>query len=289
MADPIPPGYHRFVHSHFEPPPEVAPAVLKAVRHQRAAGARPLFQRLCLPHWVINYAPEAGLRERQGDGPWRIRPARQCHCQAPGTVFWEDWEPVAGRRYGGVYLVVRDVPGGALERLLGGAPARFVDDPQGRIEGALAALFGEGPPAFWEAQATLATVIGLIAAAQPRPGAAHRLDDRPIQPSLGQQVDALLRRDLAAPHALASLAAGLGLSSSALSHRYAAETGSTPMARLARLRIELVQALLMSGAALADAAQAAGFCDQFHCSRVFRRVTGMRPSTFRGRRPSAAP
>lgn len=288
MADPIPPGYHRFVHSHFSPPPEIAPAVLTAVHHQRAAGAPPLFQRLSLPHWVINYAPEAGLRTRQGDGPWRTRPARQCHCHAPGTVFWEDWEPVAGRRFGGLYLIVRDAPGGALARLLGGDAARFVDDPQGRIETALATAFAEGPPTFWEAQAALATVLGLIVAAQPRTGAAHRLDDLPVQPSLAQRVEVLLRRDLAARHSLASLAGELGLSSSALSHHFAAETGSSPMARLARLRVELVQALLVAGTPLAGAARAAGFCDQFHCSRVFQRVAGVRPSAFRGQRPSAS-
>ncbi len=289
MADPIPSGYHRFIHSHFEPPLDIAPAVLTAVQHQRAVGAPPLYQRLTLPHWVINYAPEAGLRVRQGDGPWRIRPARQCHCHAPGTVFWEDWEPVARRRFGGLYLIVRDAPGGVLARLLGGAPARFVDDPQGRIEAALAAAFADGAPSFWEAQAALATVLGLIAAAQPHPDAPHRLDDMPVEPSLAQRVDTLLRRDLASRHSLAGLARQLGLSSSALSHRYAAETGSTPMARLARLRVELVQALLLAGSSLTGAAQAAGFCDQFHCSRVFQRVAGVRPSAFRSPRPGSRP
>lgn len=288
MADPMPPGYRRFLHSHFEPPSEIAPAVLTAVQHQRAAGAPTLFQRLTLPNWVINYAPEAGLRVRLSDGPWWTRPARQCHCYAPGTVFWEDWEPVAGRRFGGFYLIVRDEPRGALARLLSGAPARIVDDPQGRIEAALAAAFADGTPTFWEAQATLATVLGLLAAAQPHSAAPHRLDDLPVEPSLAQRVDVLLRRDLATGHSLAGLARQLGLSSSALSHRYATETGSTPMARLARLRIELVQALLVAGTSLTDAARAAGFCDQFHCSRVFQRVAGVRPSAFRGQRPPSA-
>ena len=284
MADPIPPGYHRFVHNHFKPPPEIAPAVLTAVQQQRATDAPPLLQRLTLPDWVINYAPEAGLRVRFGDGAWWTRPARQCHCIAPDTVFWEDWAPTAGRRFGGTYLIVRDEPGGALARLLGGASARFIDDPQGRLEKALAAAFGDGAPTFWEAQATLATVLGLIAAAQPQPDAPHRLDDLPVEPSLAQRVDTLLRRDLTARHSLTGLARQLGLSSSALSHRYAAESGGTPIARLARLRVELVQALLIAGTALTDAAQAAGFCDQFHCSRVFRRVAGLPPSAFLRRR-----
>ncbi|MEK7412388.1 MAG: AraC family transcriptional regulator [Planctomycetota bacterium] len=280
MANPVPPGYHRFVNAQFEPPVEIAPAVLVAVQHQRAASVRPLFQRLRASNWVINYAPETGLRVRQGDGPWWIRPARQCHCYAPGTVYWEDWEPVAGRRFGGSYLIVRDVPGGALERLLGNAPARFVDHPQGRIEAVLATAFSDGAPTFWEAQAALATLLSLVAAAQPHADAPHRLDDRPIKPSLTQRVDTLLRRNLAARHSLASLANQLGLSSSALSHRYVAETGNTPMTRLARLRVELAQALLLTGTTMADAAQAAGFCDQFHCSRVFRRIVGVPPSTF---------
>lgn len=279
MAVP-PPGYRHFINASFHPPAAIAPAVQVAVRHQRTADAAPLYQRLALPHWVVNYAPAAGLRVRFGDGDWWTRPARQCHVIAPGTVFWEDWAPVAGQPFTGLYLIVRDGPEGALARLLAGAQARLVDDPQGRIEAALAALFADGPPGFWEAQAVLAQVLGLVAAAQPGGDDSWHLHDLPPEPTLAQRVDAELRRDLAARHSLAGLARRLGLAPSTLSHRYAAEAGSTPLARLARLRVELVQALLVAGTPLAEAARAAGFCDQFHCSRVFRRVAGVPPSAF---------
>jgi AraC-like DNA-binding protein len=286
-----PPGYHRFVHAHFSPAPAIAPAVRMAVRYQRLGSTLSPVQRLALADWVIDHGDQAGLRIRLGDqGAWADRPARQCRCYAPGTVFWEDWSAVAGRRFGGTYLMVRDAPDGALARLLAGRPARLVDDPGGTIAALLDRAVADGPPAFWEAQAALAGLLGLLAAARPLGDDRFLLDDRLPPPSLAQAVEAELRRDLAARHSLASLAARLGLSRSALSHRFAAETGSTPLARLAQLRIELVQALLVAGRALAEAAAAAGFCDRFHCSRVFRRVAGLPPREFlrRPRRGAAA-
>ncbi|HET6997772.1 MAG TPA: AraC family transcriptional regulator [Solirubrobacterales bacterium] len=53
---------------------------------------------------------------------------------------------------------------------------------------------------------------------------------------------------------------------------------------LRRLRVEAVcDELSRPGASIADAACAAGFADQSHCTRVFRRHLGMSPAQFRER------
>jgi transcriptional regulator GlxA family with amidase domain len=68
---------------------------------------------------------------------------------------------------------------------------------------------------------------------------------------------------------------------STLAHRYRAEAGGTPMARLARLRVERAQALIASGMPLAAVAAACGFCDAFHLSKTFRRLVGVPPARWR--------
>lgn len=285
MATRLPPGVKHLIQAAFTPPTTIAPAVLSAVQYQRTRPPTEPIIHLTLSDWVIDYSKSGGVSMRigAGDAPWWPRGARTCHCYAPGTVLWEDWSGLTGRSFFGGYFIIRDLAAGALQRLLGGRSHRFIDDPQGLIEAVFNRTFADGAPSFWTAQESLAGILDLVAASTPGKDGRHRLDSLAPTPSLAQAVETLVRRDLAGAWSLKRIARELGLNVSTLGRRFRAETGSSPMARLARLRIELVQALLISGASMADAAISAGFCDQFHCSRVFRRVTGMPPSAFRRR------
>jgi len=76
---------------------------------------------------------------------------------------------------------------------------------------------------------------------------------------------------------LADLAAEMGLSTSYLVRSVARATGLTPHAHVLRQRVELARRLLLDGVAAAEAAVAAGFCDQGHMIRQFRRHYGVTP------------
>ena len=84
-----------------------------------------------------------------------------------------------------------------------------------------------------------------------------------------------------APTTLAELAALSGVSRFQLLRGFARETGITPHAYLLQRRVQLARQLLAAGHALADAALAAGFADQSHMTRAFRRQFGVTPARYR--------
>lgn len=86
---------------------------------------------------------------------------------------------------------------------------------------------------------------------------------------------------------LARLGAELGLAPLALARGFRRWRGEAVSERLQRLRVRAACDLLArAGSSLTDVAAAAGFCDQSHLTRVFKRVTGTSPSTFRAARRS---
>lgn len=97
-----------------------------------------------------------------------------------------------------------------------------------------------------------------------------------------EEVRAALRARPAAAHRLGRLALAAGMSSRQLLRRYRAETGSTPMADLRRLRCAAAADLLVSTDwGLQRIAREVGFGDAFHLSRVFRACYGTPPGRMR--------
>lgn len=78
---------------------------------------------------------------------------------------------------------------------------------------------------------------------------------------------------------LEGLAALAGLTPSYLIRSFSRATGLTPHAMVLRMRTRQAQALILDGMAPADAALAAGFCDQSHMIRQFRRQLGITPGS----------
>ncbi len=87
--------------------------------------------------------------------------------------------------------------------------------------------------------------------------------------------------DPAAPVSLASLAQETGLSRFQLIRTFVRELGITPHAYLMQARVRLVRRLLLRGVGLAQAACDAGFADQSHMTRAFRRQLGVSPGEYR--------
>ena len=93
--------------------------------------------------------------------------------------------------------------------------------------------------------------------------ARHRIDDDP-----------------AAPLSLGELARIGGISPFQLVRGFAKATGLTPHAYLVQRRLHKARQLIASGLPLADAAQAAGFADQSHMTRLFVRSYGLSPGVY---------
>ena len=79
---------------------------------------------------------------------------------------------------------------------------------------------------------------------------------------------------------LAALAAEAGLSRFQLVRAFARELDMTPHAYLVQRRLAVARGLLDAGAGIADAAAAAGFADQAHLTRLFRRSLGFTPAVY---------
>ena len=85
-------------------------------------------------------------------------------------------------------------------------------------------------------------------------------------------------RERAVP--LAELALAVGLSQSRLSHAFHARFGISPAALSLRVRTDHARRALLAGSTIADAAAAAGFADQAHLTRNFRRFVGPTPNAY---------
>lgn len=83
------------------------------------------------------------------------------------------------------------------------------------------------------------------------------------------------------PVTLAELASLAGVSRFQLLRGFARAFGATPHAYLVQQRVRLARRFLAAGETLAGAATAAGFADQSHMTRAFRRQYGITPGRYR--------
>lgn len=96
------------------------------------------------------------------------------------------------------------------------------------------------------------------------------------------KVEALLREGFRETLRLETLAAEAGVHPAYLSRTFRRFRGHTPGDSVQELRVRAVcQGLAIGDRPLAELALEAGFADQSHCNRVFKRLTGMTPGTFR--------
>lgn len=78
------------------------------------------------------------------------------------------------------------------------------------------------------------------------------------------------------------LARRAGMNANAFIRKFAQATGHTPQQYRLRLRVERAAEWLREGRmSIEEIASAAGFCDRFHFSRVFKRQMGVAPACYR--------
>lgn len=92
-----------------------------------------------------------------------------------------------------------------------------------------------------------------------------------------EYIDAYYRRNIS----LAELSAAAECSSFHLVRAFRREVGLTPHAYLIQVRVEASKRLLRSRRPIAEVASLAGFTDQGHLTRHFKRLTGVTPSRYR--------
>lgn len=158
----------------------------------------------------------------------------------------------------------------------GGGAAEFADPvvADRRLAARFAALFGSLTGAHGGQageERLLGLLSGLLALRPPAhagvPAAISRVRER---------IDA----DPAAPHTLSDLAAEVGLGRYRLLRGFSRATGLTPHAYVLQRRLQRARRLIGAGMGLAEAAQAAGFSDQSHMTRLFSRTYGLTPGAY---------
>jgi len=124
---------------------------------------------------------------------------------------------------------------------------------------------------------------GWIRSCKPGTGsrASYSLAAAPVvQRSLSERVDAHIREHYALRLTLEEIAQAMGVSRSTLTHRYRAETGTTPIARLCECRLEIARSMILRGETLKVVAANTGFYDEYHFSKAFRQRFGLSPRRY---------
>ena len=125
-----------------------------------------------------------------------------------------------------------------------------------------------GPPLFAEPVIADAALSAALRTARDQAAAADR-------------VRAYLHDSYATQATLADVAAVAGCSRFAAYRAFRVRYGLSPSEYQRQLRLRAARHALASGAALADVAAAAGFADQAHLTRWFRRCYGITPGAYR--------
>ena len=99
-------------------------------------------------------------------------------------------------------------------------------------------------------------------------------------PIVGQAL-AALHGEPAAAWTVESLARAAGVSRSVLADRFAEMVGHPPMQYLALWRMQLASRLLLEGEPVAEVAAAVGYESEAAFSRVFKKLVGEAPATWR--------
>jgi AraC-like DNA-binding protein len=137
----------------------------------------------------------------------------------------------------------------------------------------------------FEAESRLSWMLGELIRRHGSPAGAGTRVAGPV----ARQVMTRLADQLTCPPALAELAAERGLSRYQLVRSFRDEVGMPPYAWLAQYRVARARTLLEQGHRPAEVSALAGFADQAHLTRWFRRVVGVTPALYRNSVQDTAP
>ncbi|WP_311923025.1 AraC family transcriptional regulator [Microbispora sp. H10836] len=190
----------------------------------------------------------------------------------------EPHDGVAGTDEGFGYRIIYLDPC-LVQEALGGGPLPFVADPViGRREAdpALAACLRDIDEPLDDAERltlTLRVVRTLVRHSSARPGGRPRLALEALT-----RVRDLIADDPAVRHTLAEFERVSGLDRWTVARQFRVAFGTSPTRFRTMRQLDRARRLLRDGVPLAEAAQLAGFADQAHMSRMFKRAYGLTPA-----------
>lgn len=228
------------------------------------------------PHRHDTYAigvTLAGVQTFRYRGEARYCLAGQCHILHPD----EPHDGAAATEEGFSYRIVYVDPS-LVQSALGGWPLPFVSSPVVDLTGAqLRAMTpvwtGDGEPDELSRTDIVATVADLLAATA---GDARPASSLPM--SRLRLVRARIAARPAEPCSMTELERLAGLDRWSLARQFRLAFGTSPSRFRTMRQLDVVRGMIQSGAGLADAALAAGFADQSHMSRQFKRAYGLTPA-----------
>jgi AraC-like DNA-binding protein len=219
-----------------------------------------------------------GAHEVQADGRSLTYPEDSVCVRTPGCVW-------STRSTGNVGFVSLDIEATVLPE--GGVSgemrfARAQDLPDLRaIAGTLRASGG-----VLEKQTAVAELISALVDAQLVTTA--DLGAAPSAHAVQRARDLLLSR-IATPPTLEELSKAVGCNRFVLLRQFRRAYGLPPHAFVLRARVEEARARLARGAGVAEVAHELGFADQSHFTRLFKRVIGLTPGSYRRMTRAFAP
>jgi AraC-like DNA-binding protein len=163
-------------------------------------------------------------------------------------------------------------------------PDTVVHDPQSARLVRAAHLAAEHGDPLASASLLHGALAGLL---REHARAGRRSRPREARPAV-RTVVSLLQERVTDPPTLEELALATGIGPYALLRAFRAETGLPPHAYLNQIRVRRARGLLDRGVPPAQAAAEAGFADQAHLTRHFKRIVGVPPGAYqRARRDGA--
>jgi AraC-like DNA-binding protein len=200
----------------------------------------------------------------------------QCHILHPD----ETHDGGAGTDEGFGYRIVYVDPA-LIRDALGGRPLPFVADPivarSALPRGFASAVWDIGDPIDDGGRIELAVAVAgmLASAAKSRPTPSARLHFAALA-----SVRDLIAASPARRHSMEDLERLSGLDRWALARQFRTAFGTSPSRFRTMRQIDRVRRLMAGGAPLAEASAAAGFADQSHMSRHFKRAYGLTPAAW---------
>lgn len=231
------------------------------------------------PHRHDTYAigvTTAGVQTFRYRGERRVCLPGQCHILHPDELH----DGGAGTEAGFGYRIVYVDPG-LVQQALGGRPLPFVRAP---VVGG--ALLPEGfSSGAWDLDGeidALARVEIAVAVANLLVAASGGTPLRPGARALDavQRVRELIAATPAERHAMETLERASGLDRWTLARQFRALFGTSPGRFRTQRQLDLVRRLLAAGTPAGAAALEAGFADQSHMTRHFKRAYGLTPAAW---------
>lgn len=229
------------------------------------------------PHRHDTYAigiTLSGVQTFQYRGEQRYCLPGQCHVLHPDEVH----DGGAGTAEGFAYRIAYIDPL-LVQQAIGGKGLPFVADPvieRGDFQDAL-------PAALWRLEEPIDDVarIELIAALADALGRAsgnHARKQSSLRLAALIRVRDLIAANSSARYSLDELEAASGLDRWTLARQFRAAFGTSPSQFRTMRQLDRARRAIRRGLSLAEAASDAGFADQSHMSRLFKRTYGLTPA-----------